>query len=70
MLANKQREQLSELITDTYGTTEGLIKHLDLAIEMLFYIEEDSFERADIQNVVAAIKGVIGVLREGGDFRK
>ena len=64
MLKKKQREHLSQLIDDSYGSSEALAKHLDLGIEMLFYIEEDTFDRKDIQNVVSAIRGIVNALRQ------
>ncbi len=39
----QEREYLSELINDSYGSPEKLAKFLDLGIEMLFYLEEDTF---------------------------
>lgn len=55
-----------ELMDNVYGSPEGLAKNLDLAIEMLFYLEEDTFERRDVQNVVSALRDIIYVLREQG----
>ena len=64
MLKKRQKEHLSELIDDSYGSSEQLAKHLDLGIEMLFYIEEDTFDRRDVQSVVSAIRGIVSVLRQ------
>lgn len=64
MLKKKQKEYLSELIDDTYGSPEELAKHLDLGIEMLFYLEEDTFDRREVHSVVSAIRGIIDVLRQ------
>ncbi|MFD2101604.1 hypothetical protein [Flagellimonas iocasae] len=50
-------------IEDTYGTPEELAKILDYGIEMLFYLEEGSFEQKEVQNVVAAIRGIVVRLR-------
>lgn len=63
MLKGNQKQLLSEFISDSYGTPEELAKCLDLGIEMFFYLEKDSFEQKDIQNVVFAIRGIIGILR-------
>ncbi len=63
MLNKTQIEYLSKLIEDSYGSSEGLAKHLDLGVEMLFYLEEDTFERREVQSVVSALKGVILALR-------
>ncbi len=46
-------------------TNEELADCLDKDIEMLFFIEEDIFDRKDVQNVVFAMKGVIHALRKG-----
>lgn len=54
----------SELIHDTYGSSEELARSLDLGIEMLFYIEEGTFERRDVQSVVFAIRGIVRALRQ------
>lgn len=59
----KQKELLFQLIDDTYGSPEELAEYLDLGIEMLFYLEEDTFEKRDVQAVVSALRGIIGVLR-------
>lgn len=53
----------SEWIMDTYGTPEELAKILDFGIEMLFYLEEGSFEQKEVQQVVAAIRGIVVGLR-------
>ena len=52
------------LIEDVYGSKERLAKIIDLGIEMLFYLEEDSFERRDVQNVVSALRGISNMLRQ------
>ncbi len=54
----------SEWIMDTYGTPEELAKILDYGIEMLFYLEEGSFEQKEVQQVVAAIRGIVVGLRD------
>lgn len=66
MLKSSKIDFLSELIDDIYGTPEELAEYLDLAVEMLFYLEEETFERKDIQNVVGAIRGITNALREYG----
>lgn len=50
---------LLEWIEDTYGTPEELAKVLDYGIEMLFYLEEDTFERKEVQKVVVALRGLV-----------
>jgi len=54
---------LLEWIEDTYGTPEELTKVLDLGIEMLFYLEEDTFDRKEVQQVVVALRGLVVGLR-------
>ncbi|MFD2099930.1 hypothetical protein [Flagellimonas iocasae] len=63
MLNETQIAQLQDWITDTYGTPEALAHYLDLALEMLFYLERDAFEQVEIQDVVMALKGIKRVLR-------
>lgn len=64
MFEKQQQEYLSELINDSYGSSEELAKYLDLGIEMLFYLEEDTFDQKDIRSVVSAIRGITNALRE------
>ena len=54
---------ITELMVDSYGSPEGLARMLDLGIEMLFYVEADTFEREEVQNVVSALRDVIKALR-------
>ncbi|MDC6366616.1 MULTISPECIES: hypothetical protein [Flavobacteriaceae] len=56
-------EDLLEWIEDTYGSKEELAKVLDFGIEMLFYLEEDSFNRKEVQQVVSALRGLVVGLR-------
>jgi len=59
----EQKIELSRLISDTYGTPETLANWLDLGVEMLFYVEEDTFSRDELQEVATTIRGVVRVLR-------
>ncbi|SFC61360.1 hypothetical protein SAMN04487891_11527 [Flagellimonas taeanensis] len=63
MLTKNQLDELSKIIEDQYGSAETLANWLDLAVEMLFYVEEDTFSRVEFQEVATAIRKVIGVLR-------
>ena len=65
MISLEQKIELLQLIFDTNGTPEALAEHLDLAVEMLFYVEEDTFSRDELQEVATAIRGVVRVLRAG-----
>ncbi len=64
MLDFKDTHNPLDCIKDTYGSTDELASYLDKAIEMLFYLEEDAFERKEIQNVVAALREVVVILRK------
>lgn len=55
---------ITGLIEDQYGSAETLANWLDLAVEMLFYVEEDTFSRIELQEVATAIRGVVRVLRK------
>jgi N-formylglutamate amidohydrolase len=57
-----QIAQFQDWITDTYGTPEELAHYLDLAVEMLFYLERDAFEQIEVQDVVTALRGIKRVL--------
>ena len=62
-LTEEQLAQLNELLKDGYGSPEKFAQVLDLGIEMLFYVEEEAFTQREIQQVVTAVRGIIGVLR-------
>ena len=55
---------LSHLISDSYGSPENLAQVLDLGVEMLFYIEDHTFTKQDVQNVVAALRDISMALRQ------
>lgn len=55
----EKEEVLFQWIEDGYGSPEELAKVLDLAVEMLFYLEEDAFDRKETQQVVAALRGIV-----------
>ncbi|MCK0160598.1 hypothetical protein [Allomuricauda sp. F6463D] len=57
-------EYLPQWIEDWYGSPEELAKVLDLAVEMLFYLEEDTFDQKAVQQVVIALRGIVVGLRE------
>ena len=64
MVSKQQLERLNHLLQDAYGSPEELAQQLDLTIEMLFYLEDNAFTKREVQNVVAALRDVVGVLRE------
>ncbi len=55
---------LKNWIEDTYGSPEKLGQVLDFGIEMLFYLEEGSFEKREVQDVVSALRGIAIKLRK------
>lgn len=63
MLNRNQLDELSQIIEDQYGTPEVLANWLDLAVEMLFYVEEDTFSRRELQEVASALMSVMRVLQ-------
>lgn len=63
MVSKNQWDELSKIIEDQYGTPETLAHWLDLAVEMLFYVEEDTFSRVEFQEVATAINKLARVLR-------
>ncbi|MEM6864824.1 MAG: hypothetical protein AAF575_06565 [Bacteroidota bacterium] len=63
LLRQTQIDSLEELIQNTYGNPETLAQQLDLAVEMLFYLEDNTFEKQEVQNVVAALRDFVKVLR-------
>ena len=62
MLTPTQIENLNEWIEDTYGSPEQLAHYLDLAEEMLFYVEGGSFQRIELQDVATTLRGLRKVL--------
>lgn len=63
LLRQTQIDSLEELIQNTYGNPETLAEQLNLALEMLFYLEDNTFEKQKLQNVVAALRDFVKVLR-------
>ncbi|MDC6385195.1 hypothetical protein D2V93_03835 [Flagellimonas taeanensis] len=62
-MTESQITELNEWIVDTFGTTEVLVEYLDLAVEMLFYVEQDTFEQRELQDVVTVLRELKRVLR-------
>lgn len=62
MLTRKQQALFLALV-ENYGM-DGIANGLDLCIEMLFYLEEDSFDRVKIQTVVTLLRDIVVMLRE------
>lgn len=56
-------ETFIEWIVDGYGSPEKLAQILELGIFMLFFLEEDTFSRREVQDVVEAMKGIVIELR-------
>ena len=62
MSAQFKKEYLTD-IKDAYGSKEDLAKFLDVGIEMLFYLEENTYARREVQEVVSALRTIIGSVR-------
>ena len=63
-MSNKTQHDFLEQVQDSYGTTQELANMLEMGVEMLFYLEEDTFHRQDVQNVVTALRAVTTALRK------
>ncbi|TAI49632.1 hypothetical protein [Flagellimonas allohymeniacidonis] len=59
----EQAEHFFEWVNDTYGCPEALAQHFDATLEMLFYLEPHTFDPHEVREVVAALRGVVKVLR-------
>lgn len=59
----KQLRDFSTLIDDRYGL-KGLTERLDLAVEMLHYIEKDAFSQRSVQNVTCVLRDITTVFRQ------
>jgi hypothetical protein len=64
MSSNSPIIQLSDFIEDAYGSPEALAQRLDLTVDMLFYVEEDTFSRIELQEVATALRKIAYVLRK------
>ncbi|MEM0932499.1 MAG: hypothetical protein AAGJ12_08535 [Bacteroidota bacterium] len=60
----KEKRFIPEHIEDSYGSPENLAQVLDLGVEMLFYIEDHTFTKQEVQNVVAALRDISMALRQ------
>ena len=63
-MSNQKQEDFLEQVQDSYGSTQELANMLEMGVEMLFYLEEDTFHRQDVQNVVTALRAVTTALRK------
>ncbi|WP_127018808.1 hypothetical protein [Flagellimonas beolgyonensis] len=50
-----QITEFNAWIKDCCGTPEVLGHYLDLAVEMLFYVEQGTFEQQELQDVVTVL---------------
>lgn len=62
MLSEAQISELNKWIKDCCGTTEVLGHYLDLAMKMLFYVEQGAFEQQELQHVVTVLRGLKRIL--------
>lgn len=60
----EQNVDFSKLMDDCFLSPEEFAERLDKGIEMLFYIEDNTFHKKDIQNVVFALKRTSENLRK------
>ena len=63
-MSNQSQVDFLEQVQDSYGSTQELANMLDMGVEMLFYLEENNFNKQDGQNVVTALRAVTTALRK------
>lgn len=63
MLTEAKIEHLNLVIEEGFGTPEEMAKQLDKVIEMIFYVDEESFDKKDMQNAMSVIKSINDSLR-------
>ena len=63
-MSNQSQIDFLEQVQDSYGSTQELANVLDMGVEMLFYLEENTFHKQDVQNVVTALRSVTTALRK------
>lgn len=61
----KRFDDLNEIIQEAYGSKEQLAEVLNRGIDMLHYLEPNTYERHDVQNVASAMRIVCEVLSQG-----
>lgn len=62
-MENRQTDIFIGWIEDSYGSPEKLAQILELGIFMMFFLEEDTFSRREVQDVVEALQGIVVGLR-------
>jgi glutathione S-transferase len=55
---------INDVIEDAYGSKAGLAQILESGLELLLFIESDTFQQRDIQNVATAIRIASEFLRQ------
>ena len=68
LLASEHQQPLYLLLEERYGL-EGVVETLGLALEMLFYLEEDTFSRREVQSVVCVLRDISTGLRQRDENR-
>ena len=68
MLPREQKQPFYLLLEERYGL-EGVVETLGLALEMLFYLEEDTFSRREVQSVVCVLRDISTGLRQRDENR-
>jgi len=56
-------EDFMDWTLDTYGSFEGLAQEIDKGLEMLFYLEDSTFTKEEVQTVSFALRGIVVALR-------
>ena len=62
MLELSQIQELSNWITESYGSQEEVRKRLDCIVFMLHFLQEDTFTTREIQDAAELLKGLGEVL--------
>ena len=65
MLTTYNLTPLKHTINERYdGQLNGLINHIDNAMYMLYFLEEDAFSKKEVCNVVYALKNLKDAFQE------
>ena len=62
MLELSQIQELSNWISESYGSQEEVRKRLDFIVFMLHFLQEDTFTPREIQDAAELLKGLGEVL--------
>ncbi|MEM0933939.1 MAG: hypothetical protein AAGJ12_15815 [Bacteroidota bacterium] len=62
MIEPTRLEEISEWITESYGSEAGLRQQLNHIVFMLHFLQEDVFSPREVQDAVELLKGLEDVL--------